>query len=96
MRTVMLSREDLDAAVFIGGMEGVLEEYTLFSELHPKGKIISVPATGGAARDLAARLGVTDAEQGVIDFAELFWRALKISPLEQRQFSLGEAGGDTV
>ena len=88
MRSAMLSRDDLDAAVFIGGMEGILEEYELFAELHPKSKIIPVPATGGAARDLALRLKLPEAEQDTIDFAELFWRTLEISPLEQRQFSL--------
>lgn len=86
----MLSREDLDAAVFIGGMEGILEEYKLFAEFHQNSKIISLSAPGGAAKDLAARLG--EAEEGTINFAELFWRTLDISPLEPRQFALGDPG----
>jgi hypothetical protein len=92
MRKAMLSREDLDAAVFIGGMEGILEEYELFTDLHPKSKIVPVPAPGGAALDLAARLQIPGAELGALDFSNLFWRTLGISPLEQRQFSPNESG----
>ena len=35
LREEMLSREDLKAAVFIGGMEGVEAEYALFKRVHP-------------------------------------------------------------
>jgi hypothetical protein len=35
MRKTMLAREDLTAAAFIGGMEGVEAEYTLFKRFHP-------------------------------------------------------------
>lgn len=35
MREAMLSREDLTAAAFIGGMEGVAAEYALFKRFHP-------------------------------------------------------------
>lgn len=90
MRKAMLSREDLDAAVFIGGMEGILEEYELFAEFHQDSKIISLSAPGGAAKDLAARL--EEADNGTINFAEFFWRTLDISPLEPRQFALGDPG----
>ncbi len=92
MRKAMLSREDLDAAVFIGGMEGILEEYELFTDLHPKSKIVAVPAPGGAARDLAAQLQIPEAEFGALDFSNLFWRTLEISPLEERRFSPNESG----
>ena len=53
MRTAMLSRVDLAAAVFIGGMEGIFAEYDIFTALHPEAKIVTVPAAGGAARQLA-------------------------------------------
>jgi hypothetical protein len=36
LREAMLSREDLTGAVFIGGMDGVEAEYTLFKRFHPK------------------------------------------------------------
>ena len=54
MRRAMLSREDLDAAVFIGGMEGVLAEHQLFTEFHSSSKVLAVSAPGGAARDFGA------------------------------------------
>lgn len=73
MRGTMLSREDLDAAVFIGGMEGVEDEYELFRQFHPNEKVLPVAAPGGAARLLAERLGCNDeAELHDIDFARLF------------------------
>lgn len=35
MREAMLSREDLTAAAFIAGMEGVEAEFTMFKRFHP-------------------------------------------------------------
>lgn len=85
MRRAMLSRDDLDAAVFIGGMEGVLAEYQLFKELHPFSKVLAVPAPGGAALELASRLkSLSEPELESVDFASMFWRELGISPDEQR------------
>jgi len=85
MRRKMLSRDDLAEAVFIGGMEGIFEEYTLFTELHPNAKILTVPAPGGAARQLAEHLGVkgeTDLQN--VDFAKLFHVELNVAPNEPR------------
>lgn len=81
MREVMLSREDLDAAVFIGGMEGIFDEYKLFTGFHPEARVLAVPSPGGAARQLAEDLGVTDpADLDNVDFATLFHTALAIAP----------------
>jgi hypothetical protein len=85
MRKKMLSRDDFSEAVFIGGMEGIFEEYALFSELHPKAKILAVPAPGGAARQLAERLGVKgETNLQDVDFAKLFHVELNIAPNEPR------------
>ena len=73
MRETMLSRNDLKAAVFIGGMDGVEIEYDLFTLYHPGGKILPIAAPGGAALKLAKRLlnpNTTDFSD--IDFARLF------------------------
>jgi hypothetical protein len=78
MREQMLSRTDLDAAVFIGGMEGVETECEMFRRLHPDGQILCVGATGGAARDLAIRLKVPGIDD--VDFARLFRSALLPQP----------------
>jgi hypothetical protein len=73
MREEMLSRHDLEAAVFIGGMEGVEVEYELFRGFRPNGKVLLVPAAGGAARQLAERIGGFDeAALQDVDFARLF------------------------
>lgn len=77
MRKQMLSRVDLAAAVFIGGMDGIEVEYDMFRQFHPGRKILPIGAAGGAARDLAMRAGVA-AGGGIddVDFAHLFRREL--------------------
>lgn len=73
MREAMLSRVDLEAAVFIGGMEGVADEYNIFTRFHPTAKVIPVPSTGGAALELAKRIGGFDETTLTdVDFAQLF------------------------
>jgi hypothetical protein len=79
MREAMLSRQELKAAVFIGGMEGVEAEYDLFKRFHPDGKILPVPATGGAALQLAERIGGFDeAALRDVDFAHLYYNELHL------------------
>lgn len=72
MRTAMLSREDLDAGVFIGGMEDVEDEYRLFKQFHPAAKVLPVAAPGGAALNLAKEIGVYEAKLHDVNFARLF------------------------
>lgn len=73
MREQMLSRQDLAAAVFIGGMDGVEAEHDLFVRFHPQAKVLPVAAPGGAALKLAKRLGCIDeTELHDVDFARLF------------------------
>lgn len=80
MRSEMLSGP-FHGAVFIGGMEGVMEEYNLFTSLHPEAVVLPLYAPGGAARDLAVRLGVADDR---LDFTRLFSSALHIGMHEYR------------
>lgn len=50
MRTRMLAAEcSFGAGVFIGGMEGVEEEFRLFRRLHPDAPALPVASTGAAA-----------------------------------------------
>ena len=79
LRKRMLSR-DYEAAVFIGGMEGLIEEYELFRERHPAAKTIAVGVAGGAAR----RLSQTAQERNRIDFGAWFSQSLDISSSEPR------------
>jgi len=48
MRTRMLSESQFSAAVFIGGMEGIEEEFKMFRELHPHALLLPVASTGAA------------------------------------------------
>jgi hypothetical protein len=85
MREAMMSREDLEAAVFIGGMEGVEEEYNLFKGFHPTSKVLLVPSPGGAALQLAQRIGnYNEAELNDIDFAKLFHSEFSINSMANR------------
>lgn len=53
MRARMLDKEhQYVAGFFIGGMEGVKEEYRLFRENHPNALLLPIVTTGGAALDL--------------------------------------------
>jgi hypothetical protein len=81
MREAMLSRQDLKAAVFIGGMEGVEAEYDMFRRFHPDGKTLLVPATGGATLQLSERIGgFEEADLRNVDFARLFHAELPMLP----------------
>lgn len=85
MRESMLSRADLSAAVFIGGMEGILDEYALFTRFHPEARVLAVSGPGGAALELAQKIGVVDdTTLKDVDFVSLFHSGLGIRPDERR------------
>jgi len=50
MRLRMFKENRFKAGIFIGGMEGVEEEYKLFREFHTKALVLPVASTGAAAR----------------------------------------------
>ncbi|WP_296124325.1 hypothetical protein [uncultured Bacteroides sp.] len=52
MRQKMIGDHKYEAAVFIGGMEGVLNEFSIFKELHPGIVCLPIASTGAAARML--------------------------------------------
>lgn len=79
MREAMLSRDDLVAAVFVGGMEGVEIEYDLFKSFHPNAATLPLAAPGGAARLLAERLRTSDNSYlWDVDFAHVFHTQLDL------------------
>ena len=49
MRTRMLTEVPIEAAFFIGGMEGIIDEYNMVRELQPNARCFPVASTGGAA-----------------------------------------------
>jgi hypothetical protein len=62
MRKRMIDDTAFDAAVFIGGMEGVLEEYVLFKERHPNARLWPIASTGAAAREIFVAEGRPQAD----------------------------------
>jgi hypothetical protein len=55
MRWAMIGSRNFDAAVFLGGMEGVEIEYDIFRRLHPDKPAYPVASTGAAARILSGK-----------------------------------------
>jgi len=55
-RKQRLGREEYDAAIFIGGMEGVIEEFNLFRQCHPQKPTYPVASTGAAAGEIAQEI----------------------------------------
>lgn len=50
MRRRMLTDHAFEAGIFIGGMEGVEEEFSLFKQYQPTSPVLPVATTGGAAK----------------------------------------------
>ena len=85
MRTQMFSENEFKAAVFIGGMGGILDEFELFRRLQPGAVVAPVVSTGGATLRVAEQLG--DIAQDLredLDYVALFHRHLGISVREVR------------
>lgn len=78
MRRQMIGRREIEGAVFIGGMEGLFEELTLFSELHSGCPVVPVMATGGAAAQLGERPEFSDPKFTSLDFVDLFAEKLRL------------------
>ncbi len=50
MREIMFREHQFIAGVFVGGMEGVEEEYAMFREFQPQAKLIPLASTGAATK----------------------------------------------
>lgn len=50
MREAMLSAYPYDLGVFIGGMEGLEEEFVLFRQMHGQARLMPIASTGAAAK----------------------------------------------
>lgn len=86
MRKTMLTAYRYDAAVFIGGMEGIQEEYNLFGVLNPDAIRLPLPMPGGVARDLYFQSSdLPDELRFAIDYSVWFYRLLQVSTTEPRQ-----------
>lgn len=52
MRSKLINENDFKVGIFIGGMEGINDEYLMFKERHPNALILPIASTGAAARIL--------------------------------------------
>lgn len=60
MREEMIAKNNFCAGIFIGGMEGVEEEYLLFKQAHPHCPTFLLASTGAAAKLLYQQENVQD------------------------------------
>lgn len=87
MRERMLGENGFESAVFIGGMQGIIDEHRLFAERAPTAQVIPVVSTGGAARQLGETLGVARDFAVDLDYVRLMYKALGVDPNERRYAS---------
>ncbi|MCY4657791.1 MAG: hypothetical protein OXC80_13380, partial [Gammaproteobacteria bacterium] len=66
MRKEMVQNTALSGAVFLGGMEGICEEFRLLKRYSPTTPCIPVPASGGAAAEIEGDYEAL----GLIDFCK--------------------------
>jgi hypothetical protein len=52
MRSKLINENDFKVGIFIGGMEGINDEYLMFKESHPNALILPIASTGAAANIL--------------------------------------------
>lgn len=86
MRLAMITSTEFDAAVFVGGMEGIRDEYEMFTATWPNATCIPIAQTGGAAYELALNIGYQPpGDIAPLDFVALLYRELNIRPRQKRE-----------
>lgn len=76
MREQMVASRRFAAAVIVGGMDGVLEEVSIFARYHPSARILPVASTGAAAAIVHARGNYDQELLSDLTFSSLFRRRL--------------------
>jgi len=85
MRRRMFSEHKFRAAVFIGGMGGIVEEFELFRRFQPNATVLPIVSTGGAAIEVASQFKNLDYDFSEnLDYISLYHHHLGISPREDR------------
>jgi hypothetical protein len=93
MRLSMFQENTFKAAVFLGGMKGILDEFDLFVVEQRDANVFPILSTGGATLDLGERIDLREYKRDLLidrDYVSLFHRLLNISPGENRYGSPGE------
>lgn len=95
MRKAMFTSTEFEAAVFIGGMHGILDEHKLFTRYWPKATCIPIAQTGGATAILARSLNYLPPDDlAPLDFVALLYGGLGIRPSQKREAHLDNGGED--
>lgn len=95
MRKAMFTSTEFDAAVFIGGMHGILDEHKLFTSYWPKATCIPIAQTGGATAKLACELNYLPPDYlAPLDFVALLYGGLGIRPSQKREVHVNQGEGD--
>lgn len=85
MRERMFTETQFRAAVFIGGMGGVVAEYEMFRKFQPDARVIPVTSTGGASLEVAKIVGDVPSDlEFNRDYVALFHEHLDVSVKEER------------
>ena len=85
MRERMFKEHSFSAAVFIGGMGGIIDEFELFSRLQPQATALPIASTGGATLKLMERTpNLGNDLSNDLDYIAVFHKHLGISVKEQR------------
>lgn len=95
MRKAMFTSTEFEAAVFIGGMHGILDEHKLFTSYWPKATCIPIAQTGGATANLARSLNYLPPDDlAPLDFVALLYGELGIRPSQKRKARLDKGVED--
>lgn len=68
MRETMFNEHKFSFGIFIGGKQGILDEFEMFRELQPRARAIVLPSTGGASLLLSDKYPELSAPRG--DFTD--------------------------
>ncbi|TDN93392.1 hypothetical protein DET49_104118 [Salegentibacter sp. 24] len=79
LRRRMLEENKFQAGIFIGGMDGVIEEYNLFRKLHSDALLIPVASSGAASLEIFNSISPKPDQRLLSDFAymAMFRKLLK-------------------
>lgn len=89
MREEMLSHSKFQTGIFIGGMDGIVDEFQLFRSMQPQADAIPIFSTGGAVLDLSNELE-RSADRDLwdeMDYVKLFRKLLAIPASENRKLA---------
>lgn len=94
MRQRMLSDQEIESAVFIGGMRGIIDEYNMLRKLQPRTQVIPLASTGGASIEVARLCGADTELSSDLSYVRLLHDRLNVSMRERRYQTPNEQPDD--